>query len=84
MKPREKSVFKVGASFFSDRVYAGMVRGCMFVGKKHDVTDSFNEAIVASVMRGKRSGTRLITVDGLVFEIRCKQLKIRPAKGAEK
>ena len=40
-RPHRKGVFMIGRSPVSGKIYAGLVRNSMFIGKKTDVTTSF-------------------------------------------
>lgn len=81
-KSREKSAFVVAVSALdNDRVYAGLVRGNVFVGRKHDVTQSFQAALITWGMGGSEKGcVRVVQAGDEQWEITVKKLKPKRAR----
>lgn len=79
-KPLEKSRFVVAVSLLdNDRVYAGLARGNMFTGQKHEVTSSFIEAVISwGSCGGEKGGARIVASGDDRWEVTVK--KLRPAK----
>lgn len=52
-----KGVFALGIAALTGKVYAGLIRGNQFVGKKRDVTSSFLNTVVARLT--EENGTKM-------------------------
>jgi hypothetical protein len=90
-KKREPTVFRIGRSALTGKIYVGYARGYMWVGNKKDVTDSFFQTVFdwlsASVEDGYGTLTigndeskYLITVDAKYLLPSAKKTSKRPRR----